>query len=74
VLEAIVQSGKPPLIVAEDVKARRSRPWWSSCAAASRSRRSRPRLRRSLQGHARGHRDPHRRPADLGGSRSSSRT
>jgi len=52
-LETVVQSGRPLLIVAEDVEARRSQPSSStSCAAASRSRRSRHRLRRSPQGDA----------------------
>jgi hypothetical protein len=37
-------------------------------------RREGPRLRRPPQGHARGHRDPHRRQDDLRGSASSSRT
>jgi chaperonin GroEL len=41
-LEAVVQAARPLLIVAED---RRWPPWWSTnCAAASRSRRSRPRV------------------------------
>jgi len=38
VLEAVVQTGKPLLIVAEDIEAKRSpRSWSTSCAAASRS-------------------------------------
>jgi chaperonin GroEL (HSP60 family) len=37
-LEAVVQAGKPLLIIAEMWRARRSPRWWStSCAAASRS-------------------------------------
>jgi chaperonin GroEL len=43
-LEAVAQSGRPLLIVAETSKARRSRSWWStSCAEDSRSLQSRRR-------------------------------
>ena len=43
-LEAVVQSSRPLLLIAEDIEARRSPHWWStSCVAGSRSPRSRRR-------------------------------
>jgi chaperonin GroEL len=65
-LEAVVQSGKPLVIVAEDVEGEalaQPSPRWSEGR-----RRQGAGLRRSPQGHAAGHRDPDRRPGDLGRS------
>jgi chaperonin GroEL len=50
ILEAVVGSGRPLLIIAEESTARRSQPWsLTSCAVVSRSRRSRQGARRSSQ-------------------------
>src|SRR5271156_4130630 len=67
VLEAVVQTGKPLLIVAEDVEGEARR------QQAARRPQGRGRegagLRRSPQGHARGHRGPDRRRDDRRGPR-----
>ncbi len=74
-LEAVVQTSKPLVIIAEDVEgeafghARRQQTARRPQGCGSES----TRLRRSPQGYARRHRDPHRRSGDQRGSRHQTR-
>jgi chaperonin GroEL len=74
VLEQVARMGRPLLIIARTSKARRSlRSWSTSCGARCRRGREGAWLRRSPQGDARGHRDPHRRKGHHRGPRHQAR-
>ena len=69
-LERVVRIGQPLLIIAEDLEGTRwPRSSSTSCGAHAGGGREGAGLRRSTQGHARGHRHPDRRAVHRGRSR-----